>query len=102
MTPQAALGAFAAAVATADVEVTPLAEGSGVLLHRGSMRSRTVNPSGMILIGAMLAGFTELEALAERLVAAYGIDRATARRDVEDLAVSLGSLLAPPGDQPTD
>jgi hypothetical protein len=92
----AAVASIAHAWQTGVLEVTRLAEGSGVVLHVPSLRSRTLNPAGMLLLDALAAGAETANALADRLTAAYEIDRATAARDAESFLSALSALLEPP------
>ena len=63
--------AVAAALRANTLEVTRLAEGSGVVLHVPTLRSRRINPSGMTLLGALGDGVSTVAELAVRLAAAH-------------------------------
>ena len=71
-------------VSTAETDngVTLLDERSGEYFN--------LNPSGALVLRALLAGASRDEAV-DRLVAAYGIDRATADTDVTALVSALRS-----------
>jgi hypothetical protein len=84
---------LAAALRSGEIEVTRLAEGSGVVLHLATLRSRTLNPSAMSLLDAVAAGAGSIAALAGRLVAEHGIDEATAASDAAAFLDALGALL---------
>jgi hypothetical protein len=88
--------AIAAALQAGTLEVTRLAEGSGVVLHAASLRSRTLNPSAMALLDTVAGRGGTVAALADRLVAKHGIDRPTAQADVEAFLAALAELLEPP------
>ena len=89
--------AIAAALRSGALELTPLADGSGVLLHVASLRSCTLNPAGTRLAAALAAGAETAEALADLLVDAYEVDRDTARNDVASLLDAVSRLLAQGG-----
>ena len=84
-----------AALRDGELEVTRLAEGSGVVLHVAALRTRTLNPAGMALLDALAAGAGSVDVLADRLVAKHGIDHAVAYADAEAFVVALLALLTP-------
>ena len=86
---------IARALAAGEIEVTRLAEGSGVVLHVPSLRSRTLNPTGMELLDALAADADCVDALAGLLVAKQGIDHAVAYDDAEAFVAALLELLTP-------
>ncbi len=88
--------AVAAALRANTLEVTHLAEGSGVVIHVPTLRSRRINPSGMALLGALDGGVSTVTELAGRLVAAHGADRAAAEADVEAFLGALAAMLEEP------
>jgi hypothetical protein len=85
--------AIVRALAAGELEVTHLAEGSGVVLHVPTLRSRTLNPPGMLLLAALAAGARSEADLADVLILRYDVDRADAVRDVEGFLEALTALL---------
>lgn len=73
-------------------------EGEVVILDLARQRFLSLNPSGALLWEALAQGPATRAQLAERLVAAYGIDPIQAAADVEALTESLlaEALLAGP------
>jgi hypothetical protein len=88
-----AIGVIATALERGELEVTRLAEGSAVLLHVPSLRSRMLNPSGVALLDAVAAGTADEEALAHALRGAYGIDADAAARDIRAFLTALAAFL---------
>ena len=84
---------IARALHAGELEVTHLAEGSGVVLHVPTLRSRTLNPAGMFLLAALAAGAESESDLADDLIMRYDVDRATGTRDAEAFLAALTALL---------
>jgi hypothetical protein len=87
---------LALALRSGELAVTRLAEGSGVVLHVASLRSRTLNPAGMLLLDALAGGALGTDELVGRLDEVYALDPAVAARDVDRLLSDLSALLASP------
>ncbi len=75
------------------LEVTCLADGSGVVLHAPTLRSRTLNPAGMTLLAALAAGAESDADLADDLMMRYDVGRQTALHDVEAFLAALNGLV---------
>jgi|WetSurMetagenome_2_1015567.scaffolds.fasta_scaffold57688_2 hypothetical protein len=84
---------IARALRAGELEITRLAEGSGVVLRLSTLRSRTLNPAGMLLLAALAAGAESESELADDLIMRYDVDRATALRDAEAFLAALTALL---------
>jgi hypothetical protein len=67
-----------------------MVEGQVVGLDMGASEYLAANRSGALIWPRLADGATPAE-LAERLMIAYGIDRATAERDVEDFLAILAA-----------
>jgi hypothetical protein len=84
-----------------DVILTPLADGTGVLLHLGTKFYFALNATGVVVWEALAAGEpADADRLADLLAERFsGVDRATARADVEALLRDLAAegLLAKEG-----
>jgi hypothetical protein len=91
--PGGAAERIAGALRAGELEVTRLAEGSGVVLHVPTLRSCTLNPAGMLLLAALAAGATGAAELTDDLVKRYDVDRATAQSDAEALLAALSAIL---------
>ena len=73
---------------------TALADGSGVVLDVKGLAVYSFNETGMFLVEAVCEGATDSDALVARLMAAFEVDEATARTDVDAFIAEFSGLLA--------
>jgi hypothetical protein len=74
---------------------TALADGSGVILDIKGLAVYSFNETGMFLVEALCEGAMDEGALVARLMAAFEVDEATARADVDAFIAELSKLMKP-------
>lgn len=84
-----------AALLASDEELTQqkLADDTGVILDVESLKVFSLNETGMFLVECLGQGVVTEEALVERLVAEFEVDRETAAEDVRTFVAELGRYL---------
>jgi len=76
------------------VELTRLADGSGVLLDLSGHQVLTLNETAAFISGLLLDSETDLEGISAKLADAYEVDLKTAKEDVTELLRILTERLA--------
>ncbi len=75
------------------VSQTRLADHSGVLLDIDSLRVYSLNETGMCLVEALREGVDDHDALVQRIIEEFEVDRATAAADVDAFVEELAHYL---------
>ncbi|MCG6948579.1 MAG: PqqD family protein [Acidobacteria bacterium] len=75
------------------VSQTRLADHSGVLLDIDSLRVYSLNETGMCLIEALREGVDDHDALVQRIIEEFEVDRTTAAADVDAFVEELAHYL---------
>jgi len=72
---------------------TTLVDGSGVVLDTDSLKVFALNETGALVFAALAEGMTDHDAIVDRIVAAFEVDRDTAAADLDVYLDSLRALV---------
>lgn len=95
------LKAFSGALESGRLMLTPLPDGTSVMLDVDSLQVYSLNETARFIVESIGKGSATADDLAAALTTHFEIDEATARRDLEVLLAALAGVLSAPPANPT-